>query len=335
MKGSLRYMVFFVLLLTAARPHAQNLTGTWEGEMRDEFLQVNIIQENEELCGYTWDYLWDNPRNYCKAYFKGYYDKRKEMWILTGLSFIENSGTHVLMQLKLRQDKASGSNSLVAAVSIKSTFGSLLSVGSADIVELKRVSSKPARLPRNMPVCFGGPRENKPPIVNKPPVQKPVADSVRKPADVIPPPIVKKINTDSVVKRIDPPVVVIKKDPQPISQKVVERKNNVFSRIPVDTRSITLKLYDNATVDGDTVSVYYNGRLLVNRQLLSERPIVINLELNENDRLHEITLFAENLGSIPPNTALVVVTVGEKRYELHAKANLQENAVLVFEYTPK
>jgi hypothetical protein len=46
-------------------------------------------------------------------------------------------------------------------------------------------------------------------------------------------------------------------------------------------------------------------------------------------------MFAENLGSIPPNTALIVVTAGNKRYELRSKASLEENAVLLFEYKTK
>ena len=45
-------------------------------------------------------------------------------------------------------------------------------------------------------------------------------------------------------------------------------------------------------------------------------------------------MYAENLGSIPPNTALIVVTAGDKRYELRSKASLEENAVLVIEYKP-
>ncbi len=75
--------------------------------------------------------------------------------------------------------------------------------------------------------------------------------------------------------------------------------------------------------------------MLLSHQLLSEKAIEINLELNDRQTRHEITLFAENLGSIPPNTALIVITAGEKRYELFASASLQENAVLVFDYRPK
>ncbi|MBK6635388.1 MAG: hypothetical protein IPG38_14745 [Chitinophagaceae bacterium] len=50
---------------------------------------------------------------------------------------------------------------------------------------------------------------------------------------------------------------------------------------------------------------------------------------------HEIVLFAHNLGSIPPNTALIVVNAGDQRFELYSSASLTENAVLVFEYKGK
>ncbi len=117
--------------------------------------------------------------------------------------------------------------------------------------------------------------------------------------------------------------------------KVTGRKNTVFSRIPVTVKNITLDIFDNGTVDGDSISVYYNNKLLVSNQRLTEKATTINLLLDENATQHEIVLFAQNLGSIPPNTATIVVKAGDKRYELHSSASLTENAVLVLEYKPK
>ncbi|HQW85427.1 MAG TPA: hypothetical protein PK987_13225, partial [Ferruginibacter sp.] len=114
-----------------------------------------------------------------------------------------------------------------------------------------------------------------------------------------------------------------------------KRKNSEQSHLEVTTRNINLKVYDNAIVDADTVSIYYNGKLLLSHQPLTEKAINIDLVLDDKQTRHEIILFAENLGSIPPNTALVVITAADKRYELFASASLQENAVLVFEYRPK
>ncbi len=72
----------------------------------------------------------------------------------------------------------------------------------------------------------------------------------------------------------------------------------------------------------------------MSHQRLSETPIEFNLSLDENVTQHEIIMYAENLGGIPPNTALIVITAGGKRYELRSKASLVENAVLVIEYKP-
>ncbi len=116
---------------------------------------------------------------------------------------------------------------------------------------------------------------------------------------------------------------------------MARRRQNEQSRLEVSVKKINLKLYDNGVVDNDTVSVFYNGKLLVSHQRLSESPIIINLDLEEGVTEHSITLYAENLGGIPPNTALIVVTAGDKRYELRSKASLEENAVLVFDYRPK
>ncbi|HMW25294.1 MAG TPA: DPP IV N-terminal domain-containing protein [Ferruginibacter sp.] len=113
------------------------------------------------------------------------------------------------------------------------------------------------------------------------------------------------------------------------------RKNNVFSRLEVSVSNITMELYDNGTVDGDSISIFYNNKLLVSNRGLSEKAITVNFMLDEKAPQHEIILFANNLGSIPPNTATVVVKAGEKRYELRSSASLTENAVLVLEYKPK
>jgi hypothetical protein len=43
-------------------------------------------------------------------------------------------------------------------------------------------------------------------------------------------------------------------------------------------------------------------------------------------------LVANNLGSIPPNTALVVITDGNERHEVRASFDLSVNARIVIQY---
>ncbi|HMC98993.1 MAG TPA: hypothetical protein VKH37_02540 [Ferruginibacter sp.] len=124
-----------------------------------------------------------------------------------------------------------------------------------------------------------------------------------------------------------PPVV-------PIPTQMLARRNVEQGELVVDTKKITLSIYDNGVVDGDTVSIFFNGKLLLDHQQVSEKPIVLNIELDPNKARNELILFAENLGKISPNTSLIVVNAGDKRYELFSNANLEENAVLVFKYEP-
>jgi hypothetical protein len=45
---------------------------------------------------------------------------------------------------------------------------------------------------------------------------------------------------------------------------------------------------------------------------------------------NELTMFAENLGSIPPNTALMIVNDGDKRYEVRITSDTQKNGTIAF-----
>ncbi|HMI78351.1 MAG TPA: hypothetical protein VK484_06130 [Ferruginibacter sp.] len=317
-----KYIIFLSLILLTFPAAAQNITGTWEGDMGDEqFLQLNIIQNGDKLCGYTWDYIKRSRSSFCKAYFEGYYYKKNNEWILTGTSFFENSGSHSLMRLKFTINYATGRGVLEGISTIKASLMNFFGLGAPDSIFLVKVSSRPQQIIENMRDCFL--EEQKPKGKPKPKIE-----------DTVTVPIVKTKPVDPIVKMSPPPPVITKTDSvqKPVPFK---RKNTEQSHIEVNVKNITLNVYDNAMIDNDTVSIFYNGRLLISHQRLSEKPIVINLELNEKQTRHEIIMFAENLGSIPPNTALIVIYAGDKRYELFSSASLEENAVLVFDYKPK
>ncbi len=65
-----------------------------------EYIQINIIQKGDSLCGYTYDYT--SAQSYCKANFKAAYSKEKKLWYTTETDFIEKQGNHVLMQLRFK-----------------------------------------------------------------------------------------------------------------------------------------------------------------------------------------------------------------------------------------
>lgn len=352
-----RYIISFSLVLAVCNLQAQNLTGTWEGDLgNDQFLQLNIIQTGDKICGYTYDHVVRDKRSYCKAFFEGRYDKQREVLIIEGRYFIKNSGTHTLMKLKLNYRKVRGQEVLEEKPTPSRVFSDIFrdfgvfdrnpfeAQESSQYVYIKKVADQPYEFIDLMRDCIA--RDKKifdtvvkkitpPKIDSLPPVVKAVTPE--KPKDSLPPLV--KIITPEKPKDSLPAIVAVpvvkKPDSISIAKTVALRKNKEQSRIEVNVKTINLKVYDNAIIDGDTVSILYNGKMLLTHQLLTVKGIELNIELDENQTRHELTLFAENLGSIPPNTALIVVTAGNKRYELFASASLEENAVLIFDYKPK
>ena len=88
--------------------------------------------------------------------------------------------------------------------------------------------------------------------------------------------------------------------------------------------------YDNGEVDGDTVSVLMNGSLILARQGLSTNAIRHTIYIPKNLDQVELVMYAETLGSIPPNTGLLVIRDGKKLYEIRFSGDMQKNASIIF-----
>jgi hypothetical protein len=333
---TVRHIIFSALILVAIDLPAQNLTGTWEGKLgSDQFLQLNILQTGDKICGYTRDHLLANKNSFCKAFFEGYFDKERKKLVIQGKYFLENSGGHVLMSLNLNYKTIDGVEVMEQKPGIATVFSNMLRMLATingdpyaaqpflDYVSIKKVADQPYEFNELMKDCIARDKKKTDTLVKFTP----------KPADSLPPVakiIIPEKPKDSIAVVTLPPA--IKNDSSGILKTIAQRKNKEQSHIDIDVKTINLKVYDNAIIDGDTVSIFYNGKMLLTHQLLSEKAIELNIDLDPNQTRHEITLFAENLGSIPPNTALVVITAGKKRYELFASASLEENAVLVLNY---
>ncbi len=93
-----------------------------------------------------------------------------------------------------------------------------------------------------------------------------------------------------------------------------------------------MKLYDNGEIDDDTISVYLDNNLILSGKRLSTSPITINLKMDEDNAEHVLVMVAENLGKIPPNTSLMIVNDGDKRYEVRITSTEQKNAMVRFRY---
>lgn len=129
--------------------------------------------------------------------------------------------------------------------------------------------------------------------------------------------------------------IVPEKRNTPIPKVLKERENNLVKTIITDEEIIQVDLFDNGTIDNDTISVYHNNVLMIKSGRLSYSPISFKIKNSLTDDLHELVIVAENLGEIPPNTALMVITAGKKRYEIFLASNEEKNAKVVIQYLPK
>jgi hypothetical protein len=123
-----------------------------------------------------------------------------------------------------------------------------------------------------------------------------------------------------------------RKFPSIVPAVLKDRENQLVKTLVIHTNEVTLNIYDDGAIDHDTVSVYLDNRQVVNHAMLTDRPIVVTLHLDDNNDYHEIVLVAENEGEIPPNTSLMIVKAGDKEYEVRITTTEQKNAVIKFQY---
>lgn len=174
------------------------------------------------------------------------------------------------------------------------------------------------------------PINKKPPLISQQNTQPPSNTQV----------VTKKVDDNSVPKNKvnNLPIVpstpieksVLTSAPSISVTELAKRKIETIRTVDFKSDSLVLTLYDNGEVDGDTVSILLNGKNIMPRQGLStiaiNKTIYITPDLGDTLQL---IMYAENLGSIPPNTGLLIIHDGEDMYEIRFAGDLQKNAAII------
>ncbi len=154
-------------------------------------------------------------------------------------------------------------------------------------------------------------------------------------------PVAPKALSTAVIAPVEKDVQAIKQAPQKMpvatSPAVVQGAADIDKRVVTTVQSVSYKsdslvltLYDNGYVDGDTVSVVMNGNIIFSKQGLSTKAVSKTIYINkETPDSIKLVMYAENLGSIPPNTGLLVVHDGEDVYDVRFSADLKSNAAII------
>ncbi len=112
---------------------------------------------------------------------------------------------------------------------------------------------------------------------------------------------------------------------------LVGRENKLVKQVTVNSPTISIDLYDNGTIDNDTIMIFDNKILVLENKRLSYKATHIDVNFNKENNRHEIIIVAHNLGTVPPNTALMVVKDGTSRQEIYITSTLSVNAIIIFE----
>ena len=339
---------------------AQNITGIWRGyfitDDGDQYrFEVQMEQSKNTLSGVTYSYRE-----------KQFYGK----CTMTG-NFANSSGNALIQEIKTIEVKMSLASVaciqkclLTYAKSGKEEFleGTFSSVfertdslggrrkgddcGGGKMILRKVITSdfyvEPFLRKKNTTV-----KNNPPPVKTNPTTNNSTTKTTTKP----PPAIQKKNNpvnsnkntvlvrpkTDTVKKVEADPIQTKDKDltikPNSKTQDLLRsRENNLVQTLLINSENVFVKLYDNGEIDDDTISIYLDKKLMLSKKRLTTSAITIDLKMDESNPNHELIMVADNLGRIPPNTSLMIVTAGDQRYEVRITSTEQKNAMVRFKY---
>lgn len=231
-------------------------------------------------------------------------------------------GTTVLSKRMLKNNLP-GYNSATTKGSIKQSLASA-----------KKENGKTGNTSTTIKTAPSKPVAKIPPPQKKPIVKTPVKQPAKKPVAAAP--VISEIAKNGTPAEVSIQNIAIEKTPDSVTTpkvKFEKRSNTVLETISVKNKTVKVDLYDNGEIDGDSISLFYNGKLLMSSKRLSEKPISLTITVEDNVE-NELVMYAENLGTIPPNTALMVVTDGNKRYEVRITSDLQKSGVINFVHKP-
>lgn len=357
---------FFSFLLFASGL-AQNITGQWKGEFIDHSSKfgswggdkceyvLELEAKGSQVTGYSYTYFSNGNNRYftiCKL--SGTYNKAKKY---VEVKEFERTKTNVPVEIgncfqvhKLTFFKKTGGDeslegtwlpapdqkgncgygaTVLTRRNLKASFPGFKNPTTA------KVSGPYSRATSSRPTgtVKAPPTKKLPNLADK----NKTATAAATPKTIVPKTQPATTNTPALVKKqeqLQQTQVATVKPTLPSTiiagSRYEKRNSTVLKTIEIESEKVRVDLYDNGEVDGDSISVFLNGKLLMSHKKLSTQPLSLTLDKESLEETNELVMYAENLGSIPPNTALMIVTDGSKRYEVRITSDLQKSGAIRF-----
>lgn len=306
------------------------ITGVWHGKVGRQKVELKIVQKGDSLTGTS--YYYQSADHYRRYSIKGFFDGPNNVAVWWDDELLEEKSGRTVP----------GKEALLSQADFDCPGGGIMKLeGEASLKNDERASRGRVQLDKtNHPSFYdewdfvienftagandpyiidsiGRIARQASPVTETPPVaaaQPPVKDNP------VPPPV--------TIQPVLPPAVTT--TPPSIEQKFAQRQKIPVLEIPVAGDSVELHFYDNAEIDGDSISLFLNNRLIFEHIYLTDRPFTVKLPVSELQQSNELVMVAENLGAIPPNTSFMVAYIGEKRYEARLESTEGSSAMIRF-----
>jgi len=356
----MRLFITYLILLISTVGFSQNITGIWRGYfvqnafhlrsggmIEDKYkyeIQINDLP-NDAIEGVTYSYK--TTLFYGKAASQGIYSKKTKTLLLKETKMVElkisDQSVACLMTCYLDYSKSADGTKETLTGSYTSTNELNKAECGSGTVYLEKVTTtefdkEDFIIKRENALKRKSNPANKklsPSLVLTKPGAEDfmVSKGIIKPAKKIPVDTIDNNPSKQIITKPDTASVALKDTENiiPVPEVLTKRENVLTETFIVDSEEARIEFYDNGQIDGDTISVYHNNKRIVNSQRLTYSPIVMQAHI-EKDSAYEFIVVAENLGTVPPNTALVIISSGTKHYEINIASDEQRNAKIVLKY---
>lgn len=363
-----KILPLFLLIFISSLLYAQDFTGQWKGAFTDKSTsyagwggdKCEYVLELEcsgtKVSGYSYTYFSDGGKRYytiCKL--SGTINKASKS---IEVKEIKRTKTNVPVTIRncfqihrlsyfKKGDDQTLEGSWAPAPNQEGDCGFGTTLLSRRVLQknpayMNNTVAKP-KPATTAPTVKNIPKETAQPVVKvqTPATNRPVIKKDKKTSNQ--PPVVnavpeKKANTpakEPITNNLPTPPPVVNTELVKVTaagELYKKRVSELLKTIEIDNPSFTVNLYDNGEVDGDSISLFFNGKLIISHKRLSEKPLSLKLEIDTDRELNELVMYAENLGTIAPNTALMVVNDGDNRYEVRISSDLQKSGVIRFKH---
>ncbi len=349
----MKFFFTIILFITCFFADAQKLTGQWKGEFVDN--STSFIGWGGERCQYTIE-LSTKAKKVSGFSYTYFSDGGKRYYTICRLEGLINTASKSIEVREVERTKTNVPNTIRNCFQVhRLTFvkegneerlqGNWVPApdqegdcGFGTTVLIRRTLKKMIPQYNTSTARTGTLRNNKlPDLRDRNKIVKPLTPPTVIKKSVIQPPVAKNTNIEKQRVETPAPPVAGKEIVTDLStESNLEKRNNTLVKtIELEHENFKVDIYDNGDIDGDTISLIYNGKLLLSHKRLSDKALSLTLTADNANGLNELVMYAENLGEIPPNTAAMVVTDGDRRYEVRITSDLQKSGTIKFIHKPR